>query len=116
MDSTQEIKLKLKKQVETLETMTQTIEILKNTILETTQALDGMNVSMVKAEYSLLNDLLKPGMEFKSLPMIHGYLNRNVTEFRSLNSYQLGILMSKAGYKSGTKNAQRGYYVTFREV
>ena len=67
-------------------------------------------------ELELLDGILIPGTQFKPTAIIADYIRRKSQQLEHLNNMQLGILLSKGGFKSGVKQKKRGYYITYKEL
>jgi hypothetical protein len=59
---------------------------------------------------------LKPSLSFKPLKMVLDYLQRKDELFDGLNTYQLGIMLKRCGFKPSTRDQKRGYYVSYKEL
>lgn len=65
-------------------------------------------------ELKIIDELLTASLSFKPTTMVADFLRRKNDEFKELNNFQIGILLSKAGFVSGHNKSARGYHVSYR--
>lgn len=91
-------------------------EVMAAEICSILSRIDPNNRDKDLKEMQILDKLLIEGLVFKPTSVIADYIRRKSPELKHLNNYQLGILLSKGGFKSSTKSKKRGYYVTYKEL
>lgn len=67
-------------------------------------------------QLAIVDNHLVGGLSFKPTTMIADYLRSHDDEFKFMNNFQIGILLAKAGFKSGYSKKARGYFVSYKRL